>query len=919
MMKAKAIVPISTVIVLIFVSTKACFATDNLYKGFVDPPAQAKPFMRWWWNGDCITEKEIKRELDIMAAAGVGGVEINPIAMPEQAKKTDAKALTWLSPEWNQMLNTAVNEAHKRGMIVDLIVGSGWPFGGRFLQSSETIQGLGLNKKKLTGPDVFEANIKDLIKLPPTQFRPEKATPGKIQFIVLVPDDIKHIEDCIDLKDKIKTDGSLTFNVPSGSNTLYVGTWQESFRAVMHGAPGADGPVLDHYNRQAVEKYLNRTSSMLSKVLGGKMGRKLRAIFCDSIELSGANWTSDMSQEFRKRCGYDIYPYLPFVLDKDDPKNQNEFADRIRRVRYDFSKTMAELFSERFVNPFHNWCRANGTQSRYQAYGYPWLMGMLDGYMVPDIPEGDTWLFNNWMGLDEIRYAVWDKYASSGAHLTGKSLVGCEAMTNTKGVFSATLEYIKQAGDLTFITGCNHFVLHGFNYSPPEAGLPGWVRYGTYFNEQNPWWPYFKYWADYNSRISWLLQESQPVVQIAIMGPTPDIWSRHGLDRNPYVSTPDYLHYLWQAIHNNGCSADYINSTVLSRAKFDNGKICFGPMKYELLLVASAETIDPTTAKAIHLYAKSGGKIVFIEHLPQRSPGLVNAAQNDMIVKKEISDVLALDNKRVILENKPIISKLVKWTDDLLNKLDIDRSVVTDIKDDRFFQIHHRASDRDIFFFSNQNRDKPLSVNANFAIKDKTPWRWDPETAKRTALSASASDEISIHLEPLESLLLVFEPDMPANGNAAQIETVADVNYFEIAGPWQAKFEHVNGNTFEVLLNRLSDFSKSNDIRLNSFAGTITYTKTFDTNLNDFSTIDLGKVHGVSEVTLNNKNLGVRWWGKHEYKLAGENSGRNVLKIKVTTILCNYCKSIKDNPTATLWTKNQKSQPIGLIGPVRIR
>jgi len=128
-----------------------------------------------------------------------------------------------------------------------------------------------------------------------------------------------------------------------------------------------------------------------------------------------------------------------------------------------------ELFQERFVYPFHNWCKANGTQSRYQAYGHPWLMGMLDGYMVPDIPEGDTWLFNNWMGLDEIRYAVWNKYASSGAHLTGKPLIGCEAMTNTKGVFSATLEYIKQAGDLTFITGCNHFVLHGFNYPGPKT------------------------------------------------------------------------------------------------------------------------------------------------------------------------------------------------------------------------------------------------------------------------------------------------------------------------------------------------------------------------------------------------------------------------------------------------------------------
>jgi len=489
--------------------------------------------------------------------------------------------------------------------------------------------------------------------------------------------------------------------------------------------------------------------------------------------------------------------------------------------------------------------------------------------------------------------------ASSGAHLKGKPLVGCEAMTNTRGVFSATLEYIKQAGDLTFITGCNHFILHGFNYSPPEAGFPGWVRYGTYFSEQNPWWPYFKYWADYNSRISWLLQESRPVVQVAIIGPTPDIWSRHGLDRNPFVHTPDYLHYLWQAIHNNGCSADYINATVLNQAEFKDKKLCFGPMKYDLLIVASTETIDPATARAISRYAKSGGKIVFIEHVPKRSPGWVNAAKNDEIVRNQISRALTVAGGRAIRVNKPARNKLVNWTDDLLNRCDIERSVVPSEKDGRLFQIHHRAGKRDIFFFSNQNRGKALSFDATFAVKDKVPWRWNLETAERTALTASASNKLSIQLEPLESLVLVFEPDVPAKGDIDPNRTVARKDGFEIKGPWRAFFEHMNKETFEVSLSQLQDLSQSNDRRLATFAGTVTFIKTFDADHNAYSSIDLGTVHGVSEVTLNGKKLGVRWWGKHQYNLVNLKPGPNTIKIKVATVLCNYCKSLHNNPTAT--------------------
>ncbi|MGR3302486.1 MAG: glycosyl hydrolase, partial [Candidatus Scalindua sp.] len=69
---------------------------------------------------------------------------------------------------------------------------------------------------------------------------------------------------------------------------------------------------------------------------------------------------------------------------------------------------------------------------------------------------------------------------------------------NTEGAFRTSLETVKQSDDMNFITGINHSVLHGYNYSPPEAGFPGWIRYGAYFSEHNTWWKYFRNWAEYN-------------------------------------------------------------------------------------------------------------------------------------------------------------------------------------------------------------------------------------------------------------------------------------------------------------------------------------------------------------------------------------------------------------------------------------
>ena len=58
---------------------------NTLYSGFTNPPADARPFVRWWWNGNCLEKDEIIRQLTVLQKAGIGGVEINPIAMPEMA------------------------------------------------------------------------------------------------------------------------------------------------------------------------------------------------------------------------------------------------------------------------------------------------------------------------------------------------------------------------------------------------------------------------------------------------------------------------------------------------------------------------------------------------------------------------------------------------------------------------------------------------------------------------------------------------------------------------------------------------------------------------------------------------------------------------------------------------------------------
>ena len=883
---------------------------DPLFAQFKNPPALARPFFRWWWNGNRVTAEEISRELKLMHDAGAGGVEINPIALADYYGDPPIRALEWLSDEWNHLVKHAVDEANKLGMQVDLIVGTGWPFGGKFLQRDETIQGLEISLHPLSGPSRFDKII----------FDPSDAD-REIFSVYLYPQQLQNIDSGIDLSDKVQLDGRLTFKVPSGDYELFVVIKKYRFRQVVHGAPGADGPVLDHFNKKAVKKYLQRMSSALNPIFGGKLGNCVRAMFCDSIELKGANWTGDFAQEFEKRRGYDVRKYLPLILSKKSLTGQ--LADTLRRVRYDYSLTLAELFMERFILTFNEWCHENGTQSRYQAYGYPWLYtDLLDGYLVPDIPEGDQWLFNaGWVKqaeIDQIRYSTWNKYASAGARLSGRKITSCEAMTNTSGVFQTSLEYIKQATDIDVITGVNSLVLHGFNYSPPEAGFPGWIRYGTYFNEHNPWWPYIRLWMDYAARMGAVFQETQPVADIAILGPTLDVWGEHGLDRTPWILTPKYLHALWQAFNHHGYFADYVNATVLQKADFVDGKIHYGPMSYKLLVLAHVQTLLPATAKALLRYAQNGGKIVFAGAVPFRSPGLINKNENDRFVQNTIARLLEEFPQTTQVIKEPTDDNLIEWAGEIPAQFAVQPSVHISNPDKKLFFIRHKFRNRDVYFFSNADRHREIEFDARFPTGNKTPWRWDAETGKRQPFAyRKKRNELKIRLAPLESMLLVFEPRLKGKTTPAAA-AINPYDSLELKGPWMLEFYPVQGKTFKREFPVLVDLGLTKEFK--SFAGTIIYRIEFSIEKNDYYILDLGRVHEIAEVKVNGRNLGVRWWGRRQYDIRGIlRKGQNEIAIKVTTLLFNYCRSLKENTAAFAWANKghqKKPLPCGLLGPV---
>ena len=66
-------------------------------------------------------------------------------------------------------------------------------------------------------------------------------------------------------------------------------------------AVGAEGFVLNHYDRLAVEHYLKNVGDRLMQAFGDNPPY---SVFCDSLEVYNSNWTHDLPEEFKKRFGY---------------------------------------------------------------------------------------------------------------------------------------------------------------------------------------------------------------------------------------------------------------------------------------------------------------------------------------------------------------------------------------------------------------------------------------------------------------------------------------------------------------------------------------------------------------------------------------------------------------------------------------
>lgn len=896
--------------------------TDDLFQGFVNPESKYRPYVRWWWNGDRVTKEEVIRELELMQKNGIGGVEINPIKWNERADAMNIPELEWGSSEWLDVVETAVKTAKEKGIVCDMIVGSGWPYGGEFVPRNEQCQMIALGTQDIEGGKTFTTTKAVLLDLVNPAFAFAHNNSVKELFSLrLAPAAMESFTEGTDL-DKLVANDTISIDVPAGKHVLYILVKITGFAAVIQGALGANGPVINHYDAVAVKNYLDGFGAKLTGRLG-KLDNYFRAFFTDSIELEGANWCSDMFEQFEKRRGYQLQPYFPYILFKTGEMGNavkekygtafgSDVAAMLSRVRYDFEITKHDVFQERFIKTFVDWCHAQGVQSRMQAYGMD--CDAIHSGMMIDIPECETWIWgadvNDFTAKGGGRnYTNVNKFVASAAHFNNKQEISCEEMTNTGEIFNVSLERVKLTGDQSNLSGVTHSILHGFNYSPAEAPFPGWVRYGSYFNERNTWWPYFPLWSSYKTRISYVLQNSVMQADTAIMHPTADLASLHGFQRDPFPAHvyPAYDNMVWEAANQCGHGTDYVSEEILQAAKMGNGGMQFNNRQYHTLILIAVETITPATATALQQFADAGGKIIFIDKMPHKASGLQDEAKGAAITDT-IQQLLSKHTKTTGIVPAPG-EDMISWFKDVQQKFELTPYIQISAPVYHVSQNYYAHQDKDIFFFVNSHATDAHEFVVNFNANDKQPYVWDAETGERFLLSYNNNKALSLRLDPSASLMLVFDKADTSVAAYKPLNTKGLASNV-IQQNWEVELKHYDGSKTSIAMPELKDLQDKQP----DFSGSIVYTTSVNVaSLKPLALLDLGKQFDVTVVEINGKPAGVRWYGSHLYdvsKLLVQ--GNNTIKIELITTLGRYAKSLVNNKATQEWSPQKISSAIGL-------
>ncbi len=689
---------------------------------------------------------------------------------------------------------------------------------------------------------------------------------------------------------------------------------------VKRAAFGGEGLVLDPFNRRAIDEYYKPFYAAFK----GVKPMPIRAVFDDSYEIFGADFSDVLYGEFKRLRGYDFMDWQRRVL-----FNANK-TDEEQRVMQDYLETLSDLLKSALTQGFVDGARKLGVLTRNQAHGSP--ANILDLYAMCDIPETESFGTSAFdiplVRVDESyefdRFGKPDfdmmKFASSAANIAKKPLVSSETATWLANHFKVALSQVKPQLDLLFAAGINHIVWHGTPYSPKNKPWPGRLFYAsTNFNFNSHFGEYYAMLNKYVQNCQSLLQNSENCNEVLLYFPF------HSFLKEKFLQFD--VHGSWLGSNKNyaeilkglrGYSFDHVSDDMLVNTP-DLAK------RYKVLIVPDSGQMPLQTAEAVKRLAESGMVVVFQNSFPQSVPGFYKYAEKSAQLKSLTAQIAK--NKNVFKGN---VFEILKKQNVSYNPFFGQNGLV---------YIKKKQGDTRFYFVSNL-ANKFAYSKAEIDDAAKYVWFYNPLTNQKALIADAVCENGKTHfnlkLLPSQSLFIFFSDKKPDVENStafakdgAAVELPESFSFEFTAGYPDLRGKKYSGKK----LVSWASFPVEN---AKYYSGKGLYKFEFNlANAEKPYVLDLGDVRECAFVRINGRPLAHLWSVPYRCEIPRGllKSGKNTLEVEVLNLSFN--RAIKLDIDKVKWRNfrdinfvditykpinyaNAKPVDSGLLGKIRL-
>lgn len=489
---------------------------------FINPPESAKPGVLWMWMGSNLSKEGITKDLEALKKAGFNRTtmfSLSDVTTPwagEIGNSPTPEIISWTEPWW-KLVRHAAEESKRLGMDFGMSNGPGYESsGGTWITPELSMQEICWSEQMVTG-NAYVSITLERPKVDPRAnriwpvYNPETGLVEKpviparktyYQDIVVLAAPSNGViakDSIINLTDKMQPDGQLDWKFPSGSWTIYrIGhTTMGAF--IQPAQWKATGLECDKMSQEAVEFHMEHVIGEIQKHLGDLIGTGFTHVHFDSYEAGTPSWTSKMREEFQKRRGYDLIPYLLTFAGRNVGGKKDSL-----KFRNDFDATIKDLYRDIYFATISKKLREANLTFLCEPYGGPWnqddIMPLIHNVMT------EFWTNKGIYSPYKLDQTV------AALRKSGQNIVEAEAFTGhpEDSKWSETPLWLKPIGDAAFCAGVNRLILHRFVQQPwDKRYLPGVTmgQWGTHFDRTQTWWNDFdamvKYWQRCQALLQW--------------------------------------------------------------------------------------------------------------------------------------------------------------------------------------------------------------------------------------------------------------------------------------------------------------------------------------------------------------------------------------------------------------------------------